>query len=46
MKFQWPKNEGEVRDITNRQMEWLLDGLEIDQKKAHRENINTAGMIF
>ena len=46
MKFQWPKNEGEVRDITKRQMEWLLDGLQIDQKKAHRERINTAGMIF
>ena len=46
MKFQWPKNEGEVRDITKRQMEWLLDGLQIDQKKAHRESINTAGMIF
>ena len=46
MKFQWPKNEGEVRDITKRQMEWLLDGLQIDQKKAHRESINTTGMIF
>lgn len=46
MKFQWPKNEGEVRDITKRQMEWLLDGLQIDQKKAHRESVDTAGMIF
>ena len=46
MKFQWPKNEGEVRDITKRQMEWLLNGLHIDQKKAHRESINTSGMIF
>ncbi|QAA31025.1 IS66 family insertion sequence element accessory protein TnpB [Clostridium manihotivorum] len=46
MKFQWPKTEGEVRDITKRQMEWLLDGLQIDQKKAHRESIDTAGMIF
>ena len=46
MKFQWPKNEGEIRDITKRQMEWLLDGLQIDQKKAHRESINTTGMIF
>jgi len=46
MKFQWPKNEGEIRDITKRQMEWLLDGLQIDQKKAHRESINTEGMIF
>jgi transposase len=46
MKFQWPKNEGEVRDITKRQMEWLLDGLQIDQKKAHLESINTTGTIF
>jgi transposase len=46
MKFQWPKNEGDVRDITKRQMEWLLDGLQVDQKKAHRENIDTAGRIF
>jgi transposase len=46
MKFQWPKNQGEIRDITKRQMEWLLEGLQIDQKKVHRENINTKNMIF
>jgi transposase len=46
MKFQWPKNQGEVRDITKRQMEWLLDGLQVDQKKAHKENIDTENMIF
>jgi transposase len=46
MKFQWPKNEGEIRDITKRQMEWLLEGLQIDQKKVHKENINTENMIF
>lgn len=46
MKFQWPKNQGEVRDITKRQMEWLLEGLQIDQKKAHPESIDTSGMIF
>lgn len=33
-KFQWPKSTGDVRDITSRQLEWLLDGLVIDQKKA------------
>ncbi len=33
MKFQWPKNQGEIRDITKRQMEWLLHGLQIDQKR-------------
>jgi len=46
MKFQWPKNQGEIRDITKRQMEWLLEGLQIDQKKVLRENINTKNLIF
>ena len=46
MKFQWPKSQGEVRDITRRQLEWLLQGLQIDQKKAHPENIDTSGIIF
>lgn len=35
MKFQWPRNTGEVKEITGQQLEWLLDGLEIEQKKAH-----------
>lgn len=46
MKFQWPKSQGEVRDITKRQMEWLLEGLQVDQKKAHKESVETDGMIF
>lgn len=33
MRFQWPKSQGEIRDITKRQIEWLLEGLQIDQKK-------------
>lgn len=31
MKFQWLKNQGEIRDITKRQMEWLLERLQIDK---------------
>lgn len=46
MKFQWIKTQGEIRAITKRQLEWLLDGLQIDQKKALKENINTEKMIF
>lgn len=46
MKFQWPKSQCEVRDITRRQLEWLLEGLQIDQKKAHPGSIDTSGMIF
>ena len=37
MKFQWPASPEEVKEITRQQLNWLLDGLEIDQKKAHRE---------
>lgn len=37
MKFQWPVKEEDVRLVTPQQMEWLLDGLSIEQKKAHRE---------
>lgn len=46
MKFQWPKTQGEVRDITKRQMDWLLEGLQVDQKKAHPDSINTTGNIY
>jgi hypothetical protein len=43
---EWPKTQGEVRDISKCQLEWLLEGLQIDQKKAHKETINKNGMIF
>ena len=29
MHFKWPKNEGEMQNITKTQLEWLLSGLEI-----------------
>ena len=34
MKFQWPKDEKEVDEISEKQLEWLLEGLEIEQKKT------------
>jgi transposase len=46
MKFQWPKNSSEVCNITKRQLDWLLQGLNIEQKKAHPDSIDTTGMIF
>jgi transposase len=33
-KFQWPKNQEAVRDITNVQLSLLLDGLSIDPPKG------------
>lgn len=35
-KFQWPRNENEVKNITPQQLRWLMEGLSIDQPKAHR----------
>lgn len=46
MKFQWPKTPGELRDISFRELQWLLDGLKIDQVYAHRRNINTSNVSF
>lgn len=37
MKFQWPGDDSDVKEISIRQVEWLLQGLSINQEKAHRE---------
>lgn len=36
MKFQWPKDSEGVKDISPRELRWLLEGLSIDQPKAHK----------
>lgn len=33
-KFQWPRSEDEVRDITQEQFNWLMSGMKIEQKKS------------
>ena len=33
-RFNWPKNEQEVRNLTREQFIWLMQGLSIDQPKA------------
>ena len=33
-KFQWPRNEEELRPITWQQFRWLMEGLQIEQKKV------------
>lgn len=33
-KFQWPRNEDEVKAITLQQYKWLMEGICIEQKKA------------
>lgn len=33
-KYRWPREEAEARMLTKQQLRWLLEGLEIEQKKA------------
>jgi transposase len=35
-RFKWPVQSGPAMSITRRQLQWLLDGLTIEQPKAHR----------
>lgn len=35
--YQWPRSENEVRSLTPQQYRWLMEGLKIEQLKAHRE---------
>jgi len=35
-RFKWPLQTGPALSITRRQLQWLLDGLAIEQKQAHR----------
>ncbi len=34
--FQWPRNKTEAGAITPQQYRWLMEGLSIDQPKAHK----------
>jgi transposase len=35
-KFRWPKDPSDkMMNVTRRQLQWLLDGLRLEQKQAH-----------
>jgi transposase len=34
--FKWPDSVADICEIDNRQLSWLLDGLEVNQIKAHK----------
>ena len=36
-KFQWPRSEAELRKLDAQSFRWLMEGLEIEQKKAIRK---------
>lgn len=35
-RFQWPRDSGELKQINMQSFRWLLDGLDIDQPRAHK----------
>ena len=36
--FRWPRNEMEARLMTEQEIRWLLEGLELEQPKAIKES--------
>lgn len=36
-RFQWPETEEDVLAIHGHELNWLLDGLTLDQGQAHRQ---------
>lgn len=40
-RFQWPRNENAVRNISQQELRWLLEGLAIDQPKAVKKASGT-----
>lgn len=34
--FQWPRHESEAKALTPQQYRWLMEGLSVDQPKAHK----------
>ncbi len=42
--FQWPKNEAQVKELTEQQFRWLMEGLTIEQPKAHKR-VDSVQMI-
>ena len=37
MKFQWPRDSKELKNISKKQLEWLLSGLKIEQKNSFKD---------
>lgn len=47
MKFQWPKTPEEVKEISYKQVEWLFQGLKIEQQTAlHSVEMNLNNTCF
>ena len=35
--FQWPRTGEEARQLTSQQYRWLMEGLDVEQPKAHKD---------
>jgi len=35
-RFRWPRGNTDVVEVSSRELGWLLDGLTLEQRKAHR----------
>ena len=35
--FQWPRNKEEAQEVSRQQYRWLMEGLAVEQPKAHKE---------
>jgi len=47
MKFQWPMKTSEAKEISYQQVEWLLQGLRIEQEKAlHTVEMSSENIFF
>jgi len=40
-KYQWPRSKSEVLNLTEQQYRWLMEGLNIEQKKAIKQTFPT-----
>ena len=38
-RYRWPRHSGEARDLTWKQFDWLMSGLDIEQPKAIRARV-------
>ena len=43
-RFRWPQGKSEAMAVEPRELRWLLDGLELTQKKAHK-NVSERAII-
>jgi len=37
MKFQWTKDSSDIKDISEKQLDWLFSGLSTDHKKSLKD---------